>query len=167
MRVLTSLFVLGCIGVMAGGADRAEAQTRTITCESQGDQRHLCPVPNLNEGSVRVTRKLSQSACVEGRSWGAVNNNIWVSNGCRAEFTFTAAFTGGNQNAGGNVRIIKCASEDDKRHLCPIQNLNEGSVRVVNKLSQSACIKGQSWGTIADNIWVSRGCRAEFAYARN
>jgi hypothetical protein len=36
---------------------------------------------------VTLSRQLSDSGCVQGKTWGYDANGIWVSNGCRAEFT--------------------------------------------------------------------------------
>jgi hypothetical protein len=156
------------MGLALGAARRAEGQSqvRTITCESQRDKRQSCSVPGLNESSVKLVDKQSESACIQGRSWGVANNTIWVQNGCRARFSYR---TGGNSSnsAGGTLRTMKCSSDGDERNACQVPNLNEASVRIVNKLSSAPCIKGTSWGTVANVIWVSRGCRAEFGYRLN
>ncbi|MEO8160603.1 MAG: DUF3011 domain-containing protein, partial [Arenimonas sp.] len=36
---------------------------------------------------IRIVKQLSRSACVEGRSWGITRSGVWVSHGCRAEFS--------------------------------------------------------------------------------
>ena len=36
---------------------------------------------------VQIVRQLSRDPCVEGRSWGMTQNSVWVSRGCRAEFS--------------------------------------------------------------------------------
>jgi len=35
---------------------------------------------------VQLTHQLSRTNCVLNRNWGADQNGVWVSNGCRAEF---------------------------------------------------------------------------------
>jgi len=54
-----------------------------IRCESDG-RRRLCSADTSN--GVHMSRQLSRSDCVEGRSWGFTNRGVWVDNGCRAEF---------------------------------------------------------------------------------
>jgi hypothetical protein len=36
---------------------------------------------------VQLLRTLSDSACIEGRTWGWDRNGVWVDRGCRAEFS--------------------------------------------------------------------------------
>jgi DUF3011 family protein len=57
----------------------------TITCESANGMNHHCSANTLN--GVTLSRQLSDSGCVEGKTWGYDKDGIWVSNGCRAEFT--------------------------------------------------------------------------------
>jgi hypothetical protein len=57
----------------------------TITCESASGMNHRCDANTLN--GVTLSRQLSDSGCVRDKTWGYDANGIWVSNGCRAEFT--------------------------------------------------------------------------------
>lgn len=57
-------------------------------------------------------------------------------------------------------RRITCASDDGRRHFCPIRT--HGSVDLVNQRSGSPCILGRTWGFDRHGIWVDRGCRADF-----
>ena len=59
-----------------------------------------------------------------------------------------------------NGRSITCASDDGKRHLCPVPT--QYGVRMTNQRSGSPCIQGQTWGYNNQGIWVDRGCRADF-----
>ena len=36
---------------------------------------------------VQLTRQISRTNCVLNRNWGSDQNGVWVSNGCRAEFS--------------------------------------------------------------------------------
>ena len=57
----------------------------TVTCESDYNHTHTC-----NEDTrfgVELRRQVSRTECVFNRTWGYNNRGIWVSNGCRAEFT--------------------------------------------------------------------------------
>jgi hypothetical protein len=33
-----------------------------------------------------LSRQLSDSACIQGKTWGWDRKGVWVSDGCRAEF---------------------------------------------------------------------------------
>lgn len=72
---------------------------------------------------------------------------------------------GRNNDRGGygdyNVQSIYCASDDGRRHNCPINN-NGATVRLVNQRSGSNCVQGRTWGVDNSGIWVDRGCRADF-----
>ncbi len=78
-RSLKKCLLVGGL-LVAGGAHAQD----TITCESQGNQRRTCSADT--RGGVTLETQYSHSPCVEGQSWGHDRNNIWVSNGCRAEF---------------------------------------------------------------------------------
>lgn len=58
-------------------------------------------------------------------------------------------------------RHITCASDDGRRHYCPIPT--GGGARMTNQRSGSPCIQGRTWGYDMGGIWVDRGCRADFA----
>ena len=57
-------------------------------------------------------------------------------------------------------RQVTCASDDGKRHLCQVTT--HYGVRMVNQRSGSPCTQGQTWGYNRTQIWVDRGCRADF-----
>ena len=64
--------------------DNGYARGGTFRCESTGGQQQFCQVDS--RAGVRIVRQLSNSACVQGQSWGIARGGVWVSNGCRAEF---------------------------------------------------------------------------------
>jgi len=66
--------------------DRGPSQAmRTLVCESNGSQRTYCRADA--RFGVQLTRQISRTNCVLDRNWGSDQNGIWVSNGCRAEFS--------------------------------------------------------------------------------
>ena len=129
-------------------------RSSAVVCESQGG-RVTCPVTTV--GGVTVARQLSQSSCIQGRSWGFTNNAIWVDKGCRAEFA-----VGGEPvptaRLDGNVR---CESHDGNRNDCAADT--SGGVRMISQLSKTSCEFGRDWGYTHSGVWVTNGCRAEFA----
>jgi hypothetical protein len=56
--------------------------------------------------------------------------------------------------------VISCNSNDNRRNFCPADT--RGGVRLVNQRSNSACVFNQTWGFDSRNVWVDRGCRADF-----
>ena len=166
MRIPGALVAFACLLSLAAVPSRAAAQTQTITCESEDDQRRDCYVSGLDQGSVSLDKQLSKSSCSKGYSWGTSNNNIWVSRGCRARFEYRSR--SGQHSGGGGSRYgeITCESRGNDRHECYVADLDRSSVTMEEKLSESSCISGQSWGTSTNKIWVKNGCRARFAYVR-
>ncbi len=73
----------GCRGVFrvgeSGGRD-------SITCASENGRRQFCAWDN-RRGKPALLERLSQSPCVEGRTWGYdKQQGVWVDEGCRARF---------------------------------------------------------------------------------
>jgi hypothetical protein len=56
---------------------------------------------------------------------------------------------------------ITCESRGHDRAYCSVDT--RGGVRLVRQLSEARCENGRSWGTDRGGIWVSQGCRAQFA----
>ena len=65
--------------------------------------------------------------------------------------------------ARGVDRAVRCESRDSRTAWCRMDT--RGGVRLVRQLSDSACVRGRTWGVRGDSVWVSRGCRAQFAAA--
>ena len=59
----------------------------SFVCESQDYRYRFCSVDVGGGGRVYVSRQISGSPCVEGRSWGWNRGGLWVDQGCAAEFT--------------------------------------------------------------------------------
>lgn len=60
--------------------------SRSFRCESERQRRTWCGQRVGRREHVEVRRQLSQAPCVFGRSWGIDRRDVWVDNGCRAEF---------------------------------------------------------------------------------
>ena len=58
-------------------------------------------------------------------------------------------------------RTLTCESRGFDATRCNVDV--RGGVRLVRQLSSAACERGRSWGYDDRGIWVSRGCRAQFA----
>ncbi len=58
------------------------------------------------------------------------------------------------------AREVICSSNKGRYRECRIPF--RGKARITEQLSDSACVRGRSWGEKPGAIWVSRGCRARF-----
>lgn len=130
---------------------------REVICSSNDNRYRECAVPF--RGTAVITQQISESACVEGRSWGNKPGAVWVRNGCRARFGIVR--TGQNNPGPGNNRMIVCTSNQDRYRECATGI--RGRVELVNRLNNSkACVEGRSWGQREGTVWVRNGCRAQF-----
>jgi len=73
----------GCRGVFrVGESDDRES----VTCASENGRRQTCAW-SAARGKPVLLERLSNSPCVEGRSWGYDRKaGLWVDEGCRARF---------------------------------------------------------------------------------
>ena len=156
----------GCRGlfdVARGGFPGGESNVARIACFSQRVERQECSVPGASR--VRLARQVSSNPCVLNQSYGIGIGHIWVSNGCRGEFDVTVGGPGSGIIPGLPGRPqpaerVTCESQGGARVEC---RMREGAaVELVRQLSDSPCIRNQTWGAGYGRIWVQRGCRAEF-----
>lgn len=134
-----------------------------IRCESRDNRTERCAVGG--SGDIRLVRQLSSNACVRGRNWGTDSRGIWVSGGCRAEFSVDGygyggydddRYGGGYGNDGGDT--FRCESTNNRTERCA----SSGRAEFIRQLSNTPCVRGQSWGNDARGVWVSNGCRGLF-----
>lgn len=134
----------------------------TVRCESNDNRSRRCAADT--RGGVMLSRQLSRTACVQGRSWGWDNGGIWVSHGCRAEFvTGRGGHRPGRPGDGGYGygQTVRCESQDRRQRRCNVP-VGRGGVELVRQLSDTRCVRGRNWGWDRSGIWVDGGCRAEF-----
>jgi|SRR5687767_13136330 len=143
---------------IVGGTASANVPGTLVRCESINNGRQTCTVDARNR-MVSINQQLSANPCVLGRSWGVSGDRdeIWVDNGCRAEF-----------QVGGSVvdvaafgRSVVCESQNNGRMRCPVDT--SYGVQLVRQISKNECARGDDWGFDENGIWVDHGCRAEFA----
>jgi hypothetical protein len=129
---------------------------RTVTCQSNDGKYRQCKTGFA--GRVQLQKKLNNSAaCVAGSTWGQREGMVWVSRNCRAQFSSVNQFNGNNDYS------VTCSSTDNKQSRCNWDS-RYGQPRIVQQLSQAACVKGRSWDYDSRNgLWVTDGCRARFA----
>jgi hypothetical protein len=67
----------------------------------------------------------------------------------------------GAQAIGDDGGSIRCESGDGRTRQCPADT--SGGVRLSRQMSRAPCVQGDTWGYGRAGIWVTRGCRGEFA----
>ena len=136
-------------------------RTITVVCESRDGRRHRCAADTL--GQVTLGRQLARnSKCVEDRTWGYDSKGIWVDRGCRAEFLI--ADNGGtyrDQGPSQAMHTLVCESNGSQRTYC--RGDASFGVELTRQLSRTDCVFHRNWGSDRNGVWVSDGCRAEFA----
>lgn len=70
----------------------------------------------------------------------------------------------GDGHGQGQSGVVRCESDRHRTRHCAIDT--RGGVRIVRQLSDAACVQGRSWGSDRNGVWVTQGCRAEFAVGR-
>lgn len=166
LRSLLCLTGLG-LAVLAGTAatpahaqDRGWNDGRTIRCESTDRRQRTC---DTGWRRAVLVRQLSDSRCVEGRSWGSRDGRVWVDDGCRGEFAEARGWgPGPGPGPGRDSRYsVTCSSTDNRQRRCD-WDPRQGRPFIVRQLSDSRCEEGRTWGWRGDMIWVDDGCRARF-----
>ena len=72
----------------------------TVRCGSDGHRYRTC---RLQEpGYVTLEKKISGAACVQGRSWDFNRREIWVDDGCEADFRVETHGGSGSSSASGS-----------------------------------------------------------------
>lgn len=148
-------FVVGAFLLSILGA-LAIWDTRTVTVESKAGERATKYILVGKNGTVYLTKQLSETRCVKGRNWNYDTTRIWVDNGCRATFEVHRP----DESYDDDVNRFKLESQDGRRKTKRIDT--RGGVRLVRTLSDTKCSEGRTWGYNAREVWVDKGCRAEF-----
>jgi len=136
-------------------------RTITVTCESRAGRSHRCAADTL--GQITLGRQLESSGrCVENRTWGYDSRGIWVDRGCSAEF-FIADNSGTYRGHGPSqaMQTLTCESNGNQRNYC--RGDAAFGVQLTRQLSRTKCVFNRNWGSDRKGVWVSDGCRAEFA----
>lgn len=147
IRTLSLILIALAAWSAAPSAHAQFGDKDSVRCESKDARRETCDTPW--PGQTRLTRQLSDTACVQGKNWGASPGKVWVERGCRAEF--------GPQYSGKEVR---CESSDGRYKACG-KDLY-GNADLIRQLSDTPCREGVSWGTRGGSVWVDKGCRGVF-----
>jgi hypothetical protein len=134
---------------------------QAIVCESQNNARNHCAADTTF--GVALFRKMSEPPCTLGSTWGFDEDGVWVTEGCHAQFALGGYRIPANLVPKTAERVV-CESLDGQRKQCPTDAAH--GVGLIRQTGKNDCVLNRSWGYAADGIWVSDGCRAEFAVAR-
>lgn len=190
-NTIFAAFALLAVIVASGSSNRILAQRsgeRAIDQAQQAVRQQIINQVGGRDPTVLFNRDaatdIRSNAQVRVRGTGALsqNNDSGNNNGRSRTFSYEAIVNNRNRNVsgvkydwrggwsgngGGNYggQQIYCASDDGRRHTCPI-NTSAGIVRLLNQKSDAACVQGRTWGYNRNTIWVDRGCRADFEVGR-
>ncbi len=129
-----------------------------VRCESWQFRPARCTMDT--RGGAQLQRVIAGD-CRPG-NWGFDRGNVWVINGCRADFVSGGGNYGGNyggNGGGGGNQIIECNSIRYQPARCSVR-INSGVQ--VDRVLGGECIQGRTWGWDRGGIWVEDGCRARF-----
>jgi hypothetical protein len=182
LRPLSVCVAVAAAALSAGAATaqyRGYHEPERVRCESRDGRTGYCPLDT--RGGVVLVRQHSRAPCIEGHTWGVDRRGVWVTEGCRAEFESAGGYAGpgygwsreerGPRHGRGRgwdegwayrqPRVLRCESHDGRLAYCGVGRVSD--IRVHRQLSRAACHEAYSWGWDRGNLWVDRGCRAEFA----
>lgn len=160
----TCLLALIIAPLLLSIGGQATAATKTIKCSSDKHRLKTCAVDDTI--NAQLTKKLSKSPCLRGKTWGFDKDGVWVRYGCRGEFQVEyKAPPPPRANAGKFVRTdVFCASPRGKYLHCKADT--RGKIRLLHQVSRKDCQFGKSWGKDEHGIWVDRGCSGLFRIVR-
>lgn len=151
----------GCRAEFVAGDFAHPGGGDVIACQSKDNDSRRCPTPW--RGRSQLVRQLSKTTCTEGRNWSSQEGLIVVWSGCRAEFAPAGGgWGGGGWNGGDRDYTVTCSSENGRYTTCNWPP-GQGQPRLIQQLSNQACVQGRTWGMAGRNrIWVNSGCRGRF-----
>lgn len=88
IKLAAAAIAATALGALAPSQAAAQPAA-TVTCESRDGDRTWCWATDTSRG-VQLVEQMSDSRCVQGRTWGYTRERIWVSNGCRGRFRIAA-----------------------------------------------------------------------------
>jgi hypothetical protein len=133
---------LACSLLAVFAVPGVSAQTNTVRCESQGGNRQQCAIQS--GARVELTRHLSDTPCRENSNWGVGEGYIWVSGGCRAEFSVIGGGYGSPSqgNASANDQQLKaCRIEAGRR----MPTWSSGDIRVQAESREGSIARVRWW----------------------
>jgi hypothetical protein len=129
-----------------------------IRCESYSYRRQTC-ARNLNGAEVSLVHQLSNRSC--RGNWGYNHNEIWVANGCKADFLVVSGGYNDPYNPGSGNGLVECRSQGSFIEHCQVPDLQ--SVELVQEMGGRYGDRCRgNWGYSSHGLWVRNGCHAQF-----
>ena len=135
-----------------------------IRCESYRSGKKTCPIKrNFKNVKVKLVHQLSAKSC--RNNWGHNNRDIWVNNGCKADFRVETKSLRPNHAQGQSSNELTCFSKEYRKKYCDIPRLRD--VKLIEVLSKTKRNCNQNnWGYDNRGIWVDNNCKARFRYTQ-
>ncbi len=148
-----------------------------IQCRSMNMREQTCSIPWRK---AELARQTSNSACIEGRTWGSRRGQVWVDRGCGGVFVEAGRGHGGPGHGGPGHHgggwkpgtgwdrdiVLRCTSNNFRYNMCQVDTGQGSRVSLRRQLSDSRCVEGRTWGWNRAGVWVDQGCSGEFVVER-
>jgi hypothetical protein len=139
---------------------KPKVMVSSLVCESEIDSRKVCPADTRY--GVALFRELGGKECIFEKSWGFDEKGVWVAGGCHAQFAL-GGYRLPSETMPPNAEKLTCESLDGGHKPCPVDTSH--GVGLLRQISDADCVLNRTWGYDRNGIWVTDGCRAEFAVA--
>lgn len=128
---------------------------RIVHCVSTANGRSYCGRPHMRY----VIAGQPAPACVEGSTWGVDDRGVWVTGGCKADFTVAEERPAERVYQADNSQVVHCVSTDEGKTYCGSAHTRY----VIRGAADPSCVEGRTWGVDDHGVWVTGGCRADFS----
>lgn len=148
------------LGALAFAAAQVAWADDKEHCKSENFQYDVCE-DNIKDAWLEDQD--SDAPCIEGHSWGVNGNGqLWVNHGCEGDFRVVFGHQGGDSGdrCEGVHNCIPCDSHNSQYAAC---GGGIASAWVAHVYSKAECRWNHSWGISNGQLWVNRGCRADFS----
>jgi hypothetical protein len=150
----------GLFNVTSPGPFPPPGPGANVSCDSRDYRYEFCYVaPRVLRADL--VRQKSQTPCVLGRNWGWRGDGVWVNEGCAADFVVRTDY-GPVPTPGPG--LVHCESSGYRYNFCATGPIRDA--QLVEQTSRAQCIRGSTWGTQRDGIWVDNGCEGRFRVTR-
>ena len=168
LRPITAVLASLAIGlsVQSVAANKDEVTGRSTYVNNAGDVVHCVSTESgrtyCGEPHHRyVIVGTAPAECVRGKTWDFDDRGVWVSSGCRADFTVEAdEVTSRSTYVSDSGRVVHCVSTESGRTYCGAYHAHY----VISGTPDPVCVEGRTWGVDKHGIWVTGGCKGDFTY---
>ena len=133
---------------------------QTVTCASENKARNHCPAET--QFGVAFIKQISERECILGETWGFDEKGVWVTGGCQGQFAL-GGYRLPPDAVPPTAEKVTCESLDGGHKECRTDTAR--GVGLIRQISNSDCVLNRTWGYNRNGIWVTNGCRGEFAVA--